>query len=445
MEQNLQGRRRAFLKQVARAGVAGPFFVRNLLSAPPNSTVRLASFGADNMAWATLDGIARHAKVKVVCAAEVDSSRLTKLKNKFPEARAYQDWREMLRKERHNLDAVCVGTPDHMHAPTVMSSMQLGLHVYGQKPLAHDIFECRKLMEMAARKKLVTQMGIQVHSAKEYKTAVALVHAGVIGKVREAHSWSNKKWGDPDLVPDRSDPVPSSLNWDHWIGTAALRPYLANGYYHPGNWRKRQDFGTATFGDMGCHIFDPVFEAVQLTAPISVRSEGPAPGQHNWALNSIIHYVFPGTPMTEGKTVNVSWYDGDERPPQEIQSLLGTRQLPSQGSILVGTKGSMLLPHVAMPVLLPEQQFDGFTPPTEEAANHYFQFVEAILGNGKTTTGFEYSAPLTESVLLGPIATRFPRTTLEWNAKKMHFRNSTEATGFVKRNYRAGWTVKGLS
>lgn len=437
--------RRAFLKHTATAGVAGPFFVRNLLSAPPSSTVHLASFGADNMAWSTLDAIARHAKVKVVCAAEVDSSRLTKLKDKFPEARVYQDWREMLRKERHNLDAVCIGTPDHMHAPTAMSSMQLGLHVYGQKPLAHDIFECRKLMEVAVKKKLVTQMGIQIHSAKEYKTAVALVHAGAIGGVREVHSWSDKQWGDQDVVPDRSDSVPASLSWDDWIGTAASRPYLANGYYHPANWRKRQDFGTATFGDMGCHIFDPVFEAVQLTAPISVRSEGPAPGQHNWALNSIIHYVFPGTPMTEGKTVNVSWYDGDARPPREIQSLLGTRKLPEQGSILVGTKGTMLLPHVAMPVLLPELQFEDLTPPSQEAANHYFQFVEAILGNGKTTTGFEYSAPLTEAVLLGPIATRFPRATLEWNAKKMRFTNSAEATRFVKRRYRVGWAVKGLS
>src|SRR5262249_52766803 len=163
----------------------------------------------------------------------------------FPDARTYQDWREMLRKEGHNVDAVCVATPDHTHAPAAMSSMQLGLNVYGQKPLAHDIFECRHLMEMAAKKKLVTQMGIQVHSSKEYKTAVALVHAGAIGKIKESHSWSEKKWGDLDPVPDRSDPIPSSLNWDYWIGTGTPRAYLTD-YYHPENWRKRQDFGTAT-------------------------------------------------------------------------------------------------------------------------------------------------------------------------------------------------------
>ena len=444
MKPDLRGSsRRTFLSQTAAAGLAAPFFIRNLISAPPSATVRLAAFGADNMAYFTLDGIGRHPKVKVVCVAEVDTSRLGRCKQKYPDVRSYQDWREMLHKESKNVDAVCVGTPDHMHAPTAMSSMELGLHVYGQKPLAHDIFECRRLMEMAAKKKLVTQMGIQIHSSKEYKTAVALVHAGAIGKIKEVHSWSEKKWGDPDPVPDRSDAVPATLNWDHWIGTGTPRPFLTD-YYHPTNWRKRQDFGTATFGDMGCHIFDPVFEAVQLTAPISVRSEGPAPGQHNWALNSIIHYVFPGTPMTEGKTVNISWYDGDERPPQEVQSLIGTQKLPDQGSILVGTKGAMLLPHIGMPVLLPEDRFQGFAMPAEEPANHYFQFVEAILGNTKTTAGFEYSAPLTESVLLGPIATRFPKTTLQWNAHKLKFTNSPEATAFVKRKYRKGWAVKGL-
>jgi hypothetical protein len=440
MRPDFTSSRRSFLKQSAIA----PFFLKDLRSAPPSSVVRLASFGADNMAWYTLDGIARHAKVKVVCAAEVDGSRLGKLKQKFPDARVYQDWREMLRKEGRNLDAVCVGLPDHMHAPAAMSSLQMGLSVYGQKPLAHDLYECRRLMEVARKKKLVTQMGIQIHSTKEYKTAVALVRSGAIGKIQEVHSWSEKKWGDPDPVPDRSDPVPPQLNWDYWIGTAAPRPYLAD-YYHPVNWRKRQDFGTATFGDMGCHIFDPLFDALQLTAPLSVRSEGPSPGQHNWAINSIIHYVFPGTALTKEKTVRISWYDGDERPPQEVQALLGTRPLPGQGSIFVGTKGTMLLPHVGMPVLLPEKEFEGFPTPAEEAVNHYFQFVEAILGNGKTTAGFEYSAPLTEAVLLGPIATRFPKTTLEWDAKKMRFPNSAEATRFVRRSYRKGWSVKGLS
>jgi predicted dehydrogenase len=436
--------RRSFFRQAGAGAVAAPFFVRNLISAPPSGKLRLASFGASNMAFATLDGIATHPNVTLVCVAEVDSAMLRQLKRKYPDAKVYEDWRQMLDQERKNLDIACVGTPDHMHAPTAMSAMQRGLHVYVQKPLTHDIYEARRLTAMARKKKLVTQMGIQVHSSAQYKTAVQLVQSGVIGKIKETHSWSNKKWGDLDPFPNRTDPVPPTLNWDLWLGTAAQRPYIS-GYYHPGNWRKRVDFGTATFGDMGCHIYDPVFEALALTAPISVRSEGLVPNEHNWAINAVIHYVFPGTRFTEDKTVNVSWYDGDERPPKEVQALIGSRRLPGQGSLLVGTKGVMLLPHVAMPALFPEDQFKGFVLPKIESVDHYHQFVDAVLGKGTTSTLFDYSGPLTETVLLGPVATHFPKTTLEWNAKKMKFKNSKEATALLRRKYRDGWKVKGLS
>lgn len=436
--------RRSFLKQAAAAGIAAPFVIQNLISAPPSRTLRLASFGAGGMAYSTLDGIATHPNVELVCMAEVDAARLERARKKYPYPRVYTDWREMLDRERKHIDIACVGTPDHMHAPMAMSAMQLGLHVYVQKPLTHDIYEARRLAAMARKKKLVTQMGIQNHSAAEYRTAAHLIQSGAIGKVKEVHSWSNKKWGDPAAVPDRGDPVPPTLNWDQWLGVAASRPFIA-GYYHPSNWRKRIDFGTATFGDMGCHIFDPVFESLRLSAPITVRSEGPAPTQHNWAINAVIRYVFPGTPFTDEKTVKVSWYDGDERPPQDVQALLGSRRMPGQASIFIGTKGVMLLPHLAMPVLLPEEQYKGFPAPAIETENHYRQFANAVLGKGKASTAFDYSGPLTEAVLLGPIATRFPNTTLEWNAGKMKFRNSSEATSYIRRTYRRGWEIKGLS
>src|ERR1044071_4775299 len=254
--------RRSFLK----ASAAAPFFVRNLISAPPSNKLRLAAFGAAGMANVTLQQIGRNPNVTLVCAAEVDSSRLGQLKETYPETRVYQDWRAMLKKERHNLDIACVGTPDHMHAPMAMTAMRQGLHVYVQKPLAHDLHEIRTLTAFAHKHNLITQMGIQQHSSREYQTAVAVIQGGAIGKIKEVHSFSNKQWGDPAPVPDRSDPVPASLNWDAWIGVSAPRPYL-DGYYHPVNWRKRIDFGTATFGDMGCHIFDPVFGALSLTAP----------------------------------------------------------------------------------------------------------------------------------------------------------------------------------
>jgi predicted dehydrogenase len=426
-----------------RSLLAAPFVVRELISKPRASTLRLAAFGADGMAFLTLDPIASHPKVKLACVAEVDAAKLDKVKKKYPDAKLYQDWREMVAKERRNVEIACVATPDHMHAPQGMSAMSAGWHVYQQKPLAHDLHEIRQLTATARKKKLVTQMGIQVHSRVEYRTVAALIRSGAIGKVKEVHSWSEKKWGDTDPLPQTGQAPPASLNWDHWLGVTSPRPYIRE-VYHPVNWRKRLDFGTATFGDMGCHIFDPVFDSLGLTAPISVRSEGPQPNTESWALNSIIHYVFPGTPVTEGKTINVHWYDGDERPSQEVQALVGPRKIPGQGSIFIGTKGVVLLPHIAMPALFPEAQFKGFELPKAESTNHYHQFVDAVLGNAKTSAPFDYAGPLTEAVLLGPLATRFPKTTLEWDSARLKFRNSPEANAFVRRKYRMGWEVKGL-
>jgi predicted dehydrogenase len=430
--------RRSFLRVAGSA----PFFVRELLSKPPSGTLRLASFGGNGMAYSTLDGIASHPKVKLIAVAEVDENRLDRVRKKYPDARVYTDWREMLHKERGQFDAACIGTPDHMHAPMAISAMHAGVPVYVQKPLAHDIHEVRTLMKMAQEKKLATQMGIQVHSAREYKVAVKVIQSGAIGKVKEVHTWSEKKWGDTDKLPSIADAAPAGFNWDHWLGVATTRPYVKDAY-HPSNWRKRLDFGTATFGDMGCHILDPVFSSLGLGSPVSVRSEGAAPNGESWALNTLIRYVFPGTAYTAEKTVPVTWYDGDRVPPDEVQALLGELKFPGQGSIFIGEKGQMLLPHVALPILLPLRDFTGFAMPEAEKSDHYFEFVEAVLGNGKTSTSFDYSGPLTEAVLLGPLATRFPNTTLQWNGAKAKFSN-TAANEFLRRKYRSGWSVSGL-
>ncbi len=426
-----------------RAILVAPFFIKNLISAPPSGRVRLASMGASNMAWFTLHPIATHPSVDLISVAEIDTSRLDQVKKQYTAARHYQDWRKMLDKEYKNLDAVCVATPDHMHAPQAMAAMQRGLHVYCQKPLASKVGEARMMNEFAQSKKLVTQMGIQVHSSAEYKTAVTLVQNGTIGKVKEVHAWSNKKWGDMDARPSTKDAVPSTLDWNGWIGVARPVPYIKD-YCHLVNWRKRLEFGTGTFGDMGCHIYDPVFGALALTAPISVRAEGPAPNATNWAINAIVKYVFPGTSYTEGKTVYVTWYDGDERPPMAIQELIGDQKMPDQGSIIVGTDGVMLLPHVGFPKLFSQAKLQEVKPLEIKAANHYFQFVDAVLGNGKTSTSFDYAGPLSETVLLGSLATRFPKTTLEWDSAKLSFSNKTEANQYLKRKYRRGWKVKGL-
>lgn len=435
--------RRSFLKATALTTIAAPFFIPRLLSAPPSERVFHASFGAGGMARADLSEIISHPNVEFAAVAEIEPAKANDLKKRHPHLRVYADWREMLDKEK-GLTSVNVSTPDHMHAPMAMSAMQRGLHVYGQKPLTHDIYESRKLTEFARRKKLVTQMGIQIHSAAEYRLGVQLIQSGAIGKVREVHTWSSKKWGDNDPMPRRVDPVPAGFNWDQWIGVCAGRPFIGGGWYHPGNWRKRLDFGTGTFGDMGCHIYDPVFKALALTAPLSVRSEGAAPNDHSWATDAVIRYVFPGTEFTAFKKVNVTWYDGDQRPPAEIVALAGGR-IPDQGSVFLGTQGVMVLPHISKPKLLPTADFADFEMPAVKGANHWHQFVDAILGRDKTQANFDYAGPLTEAILLGSVASRFPKTTLEWNAKKLKFTNVKEANQYVRREYRKGWEVKGLS
>lgn len=435
--------RRSFLRQVGLAGIAAPFITRGLLAASPNSILRHASCGASGQAWSDINAIMESKFVQLVAVADVDLTHTADVRKKFPGAKIYQDWRELLEKEGKNIDSVNVTVPDHMHASIGMSAMQLGKHVYGQKPLAHDLYEVRQMTRFAKEKGVVTQMGIQIHSESVYRLAVRLVRDLAIGKIKEVHSWSEKKWGDSSPRPDRSDPVPAGLDWDFWLGTAAKRPFIGRGYYHPGNWRKRLDFGTGTFGDMGCHIFDPVFEAIALTAPISVRSEGPSPGADNWATDAVIHYVFPGTPYTEGDRVNVHWYDGDQRP-ANLKSMLEGDPVPGQGSLFIGTKGHLLLPHIARPQLYPISKYEAFYMGDQKSESHYIQFVEACRGNGKTSAGFDYAGPLTESVLLGSVATHFPQTTLDWNAAELKFTNVAEANRYVRRTYRQGWEVSGL-
>jgi predicted dehydrogenase len=364
-------------------------------------------------------------------------------RKQFPNARIYQDWRELLDKESRNIDSVNVSTPDHMHAPIAVSAMQLGKHVYGQKPLAHDIYEVRRMTEIARHNKLVTQMGIQIHSSVYYRMAVRLVQDGVIGRIKEVHSWCDKSWGDLSARPDKADPVPAGFDWNLWLGVCAERPFIGGEYYHPANWRKRLDFGTGTLGDMGCHIFDPVFEAIGLTAPISVRSEGLVPNQWNWALNGKIDYCFAGTNRTAAKTLPVIWYDGASKPSAEVMALIEGEEFPAAGSIFIGTEGVMLLPHYSLPKMFPAAKFRDFKYPQVKGAKHWEQFVEACRDEGKTTADFAYAGPLTETILLGGIASRFPHIKLEWNAKRMKF-NVREATNLVRRKYREGWSVNGL-
>lgn len=438
--------RRSLLQDLALGVMIAPWVTSGARALSPNGKIRHATFGCSGMAGADIGDLASHAALEVVAGCDVDEKNFAGFKKKFPNARVYTDFRELLEKER-DLDSVNVSTPDHMHAPIAMTAMQRGIHVYGQKPLAHDIGEVRAMTALAAEKKLVTQMGIQIHSGREYRSAVQLIQTGVIGKVREVHTWSGKKWGDNGAMPDRVDPIPEGFHWDLWLGVCAERPFIGQGWYHPGNWRKRLDFGTGTFGDMGCHIYDPVFTALALTAPLSVRSEGPAPNAHSWATDAVIHYEFPGTAYTEGKTVKVVWYDGGQRPPAEILAQLRGADgevdekgaaIPDQGSIFLGTDGVMVLPHIGMPKLYGAAT--GREVVKVAGDNHYHQYLKTILGEReKTDASFAYAGPMTETVLLGGVATRFPKKVLEWDAAKLVFTNTPEANEWVRRPYRAGY------
>jgi predicted dehydrogenase len=437
-------RRRNSLKVLA-GSIAFPYLTQSSWAkSPPSETVHHASFGGMGMAGSDLGQIKNHPNVKIGAIAEIDPNRRRQARQRFKEANVYADWREMLEKEGKHLDSVNVSTPDHMHASMGMSSMQLGLHVYGQKPLTHGVAESRALTEFAKKEKLVTQMGIQIHSSKEYRTAVKIVHDGIIGKIVQAHSFSGKRWGDANPRPDRKDPVPQGFDWNAWIGPAPFEDYI-KGYYHPSQWRKRLNYGTGTFGDMGCHIYDPTFKALGLTYPISLKSEGPVPNQDNWGYNAKIHYIFPKTAYSEGKNLPVSWYDGSARPSEEVTDLLDGKKLPSQGSVIIGTKGTMLLPHVGMPSLYPRKKFADHKIELVEGTNHWYEFIEAVRGTGpKPSANFEYAGPLSETILLGGIATRFKDETLIWDAPSLSFKGNSKATSLISREYRKGWEIKGL-
>jgi predicted dehydrogenase len=450
--------RRSFVKGSALVGASLPLFNIGVAGASPNEKVNHASFGASGMAFSDIKSLARSDRFNLVAVAEVDDSKLGKLLETFPDVKVYKDWRVLLDQEHKHLDSVNVSTPDHMHAPIAVSAMNLGLHVYGQKPLAQNLYETRRMAEIARERKLVTQMGIQLSSSTYERLVARMIRDGVIGKVKEVHIFSHKTWGDPLLLPDQTAPVPPELDWDLWCGTGPKKPYIgkycppgadpekATPYYHPGQWRKRLDYGTGTLGDMGCHIYSPMFQALELRTPLSVKSVGGVPNQTNWAIDEKFEYTFPGNAYTAGTTLKVTWCDGTQRPPQEIQDLFGEK-MPKQGGIFIGTEGVLLAPHGGLPVPYPLEKFAEYRYPKFPARDHYLDFIAAVRGEDVMPIAdfVTYAGPLTETVLLGGLASRFPNETLDWDAANLRFTNNKAANGFIRKTYRKGWEVDGLS
>src|SRR5262245_21245100 len=402
-----------------------------------NEKVRVAAVGVGGKGWSDITGVAGSPHVSVVALCDVDESEkhMGRAAKQFPAARRLGDWRKLL-DEAKEFDAVTVSTPDHMHAPVSLPMMQLGKHVFCQKPLTHTIHEARQMRLAAKKYGVVTQMGNQIQSHEVYRTAVKLVHDGAIGKVKEVHSWQAgvMKWMLADDRPPGANPIPKTGRWDDWLGVAPERPFKEK-IYHPFAWRAWQDFSNGQLRDFGCHILDPVFMALGLTAPATVRGESSPLNMEAWYQWSVVNYVFPGTERTAGKTLNLTWYDGvGKHPPREKLGLPDKVATPQAGSVLIGEKGTLLLPHVGKPKLFPEREFDPVP-----GVDHYVGWADACRGEGKTTSHFDYAGPLTETVLLGTVAIRVPGEVLKWDAAAMKVSNSAKADGLLRKTYRKGW------
>lgn len=436
--------RRSFLKTSTLAGAAiGLSAVRYSRVYGANSRLGIASIGTGGKGWSDLTGVAASPDVDVIALCNVDSSaeHLGRAAEKYQSARQYDDWRKLLDASK-DIHGVLVSTPDFMHAPIALPAMQLGKHVFCQKPLTHTVYEARQMQKAAAKFDLTTQMGNQIQSHSAYRTAVHIVHTGMIGKVKEVHSWQGGQpsWPRNIEAPKGSDPVPANVRWDLWQGVAAERSYKT-AMYHPFNWRGWQAYGTGQLGDFACHILDPVFKSLKLTSPTKLTVEAPAILAESWTDRATVDYEFPGTEYTLGPTVRVVWYDavGVLPPRENLGDIPADYKLPVAGSVLVGEKGSLVIPHVAMPAIFPQEKFPAKELPVIEGVDHYTQWADACLGKGETTSHFDYAGPLTEAVLLGTVGIRFPHQELVWDAKALKITNHAEANEWLTKPYRKGW------
>lgn len=388
------------------------------------------------------DMIETSAGHNIVAICDIDEGRLARAGERFPNAKRYIDWRKMM--EQADIDAVTISTPDHMHAPATMTAMKLGKHVFTQKPLTHSIYEARQLTHAAETSKLVTQMGTQHHSAARIKNAVQIIADGVIGKVTAVHAWTDRPgnfWKQGLKRPEGSQPIPAEVHWDLWLGVAPERPYLP-GLYHPFHWRGWWDFGTGAGGDMACHILDPVFTALQLEAPTLVQATGPEPDSDSGPEWCEVKYTFDGTSRTS-ESLTVTWYEAGRKPDRALFKAPDDWAGSDNGILFVGEKGNLFVGFPEPPQLFPAGDFADYQMPNHAEDNHYTQWTQAILGEGKTCCPFEFAGPLTEAVLLGNVAFRTKREVI-WDARLMMARGNEAAEALIRRSYRNGWEVEGL-
>ena len=452
---NVGGSRRGFLASAAGAGLGFLIVPRHVLGGPgflpPSERVNVAGIGVGGMGGGD---VATHAKngANIVALCDVDEQRAAGSFQNFPSARRYKDFRTMLDKEAKNIDAVSVGTPDHVHAVASMAAIRAGKHVYCQKPLTHTLRECRVLTEAAHAAGVATQMGNQGHATEGARLTNEWIQAGVIGEVREVHCWSDRAgrlWKQGIGRPRDTPPVPPTLDWDLWLGPIQSRPY--NPAYAPVGWRGWRDFGTGALGDMGCHIIDHPVWALGLGAPSTVEAsttldgsvlEDNKPNFETYPIASIITFEFPA--RGPQPPVRLTWYDGGLMPPTPAEMPPG-KKLDGNGVLYVGSQGKMFHgSHGGMPQLLPaslEEKAKTVPRTMPRSPGHYEEWLLACKGGPRPVSNFDYAGPMTEIVLLGVLALRAPGTRLEWDSVNQRVKNAPELNQFVHAEYRGGWTL----
>jgi predicted dehydrogenase len=472
--------RRSFIRNTALAAAGFMIVPRHVLGRgfiAPSDKLLIAGIGVGGKGESDIMSFYKSGKAEIAYLCDVDDRRAANSIKNFPKAKYYKDWREMFDKEAKNFDAVSVSTPDHNHAVQTLAAMQLGKHVYVQKPLTHDIYEARVLTEAAKRYKVVTQMGNQGASGDGVRQLMEWYDAGTIGNVHTVYCWTNRPvW--PQGIPWSANKaeVPKELDWDLWLGTAPYKDYVDK--LVPFNWRGWWDYGTGALGDMGCHIIEPAFRVLGLQYASDVQAsvgsvyvdefkrgyfpESCPPSSH-------VIMNFPKTSKTKD-TVRVHWMDGGIQP--ERPDELGPNELfgdGGNGALFIGTKGKMMCStYGANPRLLPIAKTTQVKVPQKYARvqggaeGHYAQWVEASLaGYGKmpVSSPFEIAGPVTESLLMANLAIRAhdirkPRTEgngfdfpgrdikLVWDNKNMKVTNFDDVNQFVKREYRDGYSLK---
>ena len=445
--------RREFVRGALASALTVTIVPRHVLGgggfSPPSETVNLGGIGAGGMGGADIRQCAKLG-ANIVTLCDVDDARASGSYEAFPRATRYKDFRVMLEKEAKSIDAVTVGTPDHIHGIASLNAMRIGKHVYCEKPLTRTIAECRKMAEYAKKYGVATQMGNQGHAKEGARVTNEWIQAGVIGEVREVHVWTNRAgdyWPQGLPYPTKTDPVPAGFDWELWQGASkTLRSFSS--LYAPHDWRGWFDYGTGALGDMGCHIIDHPFWALHLGMPTRVRAttslygtqeKGKPLNQASFPHTSIVYYEFPARGALP--PVEMTWYDGGLQPPKP-KEMPANEDMPKNGALYIGSRGKLIHgSHGGMPRLIvgSEEEARNVPKTIPRSIGHHAEWLAACKGDKPPISDFEYAAAMTEVVLLGVLAARAPGKTLEWDPRTMSVSNMPDLDEFVHPHYRAGW------